>query len=95
MQSLHQLHACLYHKHGVCYVKCVDYLQLTLTSGQEAEVKSQSGHLNVFASKCALLWFSMSDRPWKDSMHIRQENLLVFTLGELTAEGEAGASLLS
>lgn len=37
----------------------------------------------------------MSDRPWKDSMHIRQENLLVFTLGELTAEGEAGASLLS
>lgn len=71
------------------------YLKLTFTSGQEAEVKSQSGHLKVFASKCALLWFSMSERPWKDSMHIRQENLLVFTLGELTVVGEAGASLLS
>lgn len=70
-------------------------LKLTLTSGQEAEVKSQSGHLKVFASKCALLWFSMSERPWKDSMHIRQENLLVFKLGELTVEGEAGVSLLS
>lgn len=37
----------------------------------------------------------MSERPWKDSMHIRQENLLVFKLGELTVEGEAGVSLLS
>lgn len=70
-------------------------MKLTLTSGQEAEVKSQSGHLKVFASKCALLWFSMSERPWKDSVQIRQENLFVLTLGELTAEGEAGASLLS
>lgn len=70
-------------------------LKLTLTSGQEAEVKSQSGHLKVFASKCALLWFSISERPWKDSMHIRQENLLVFKLGEPTVEGEAGVSLLS
>lgn len=67
----------------------------TLTSGQEVEVKSQSGHLKVLGSKCALLWFSMSERPWKDSMHIRQENLLVLRLGELTAEGEVGASLLS
>lgn len=66
-----------------------------MTSGQEVEVKSQSGHLKVLESKCALLWFSMSERPWKDSMHIRQENLLVLRLGELTAEGEAGASLLS
>lgn len=74
---------------------CFFNLKLTLTSGQEAEVKSQSGHLKVFASKCALLWFSMSERPWKDSMHIRQENLLVFKLGELTVEGEAGVSLLS
>lgn len=67
----------------------------TLTSGQEVEVKSQSGHLKVLGSKCALLWFSMSERPWKDSMQIRQENLLALRLGELTAEGEAGASLLS
>lgn len=67
----------------------------TLTSGQEVEVKSQSGHLKVLGSKCALLWFSMSERPWKDSMQIRQENLLVPRLGELAAEGEAGASLLS
>lgn len=67
----------------------------TLTSGQDVEVKSQSGHLKVLGSKCALLWFSMSERPWKDSMHILQENLLVLRLGELTAEGEAGASLLS
>lgn len=69
--------------------------RLTLTSGQEVEVNSQSGHLKVFVSKCALLWFSMSERPWKDSMHIRQENLLVLRPGEPTAEGEAGASLLS
>lgn len=75
----------LYISHGVLL-----NLKLTLTSGQEAEVKSQSGHLKVFASKCALLWFSMSERPWKDSMHIRQENLLM-----LTVEGEAGVSLLS
>ena len=68
---------------------------LTLTSGQEVAVKSQSGHLKVLASKCALLWFSMSERPWKDSMHIRQENLLVLRLGELTAVGEAGDSLLN
>lgn len=58
-------------------------------------MNSQSGHLKVLASKCALLWFSMSERPWKDSMHIRQENLLVLRLGELTAVGEAGASLLN
>lgn len=69
--------------------------RLTFTSGQEVEVKSQSGHLKVLESKCALLWFSMSERPWKDSMHIRQENLLVLRLGEPPAEGEAGASLLS
>lgn len=69
--------------------------RLTLTSSQEVEVRSQSGHLKVLGSKCALLWFSMSERPWKDSMHIRQENLLVLRLGELTAEGEAGPSLLS
>lgn len=68
---------------------------LTLTSAQEVEVKSQSGHLKVLASKCALLWFSISERPWKDSMHIRHENLLVLRLGELTVEGEAGASLHS
>lgn len=48
----------LYISHGVLL-----NLKLTLTSGQEAEVKSQSGHLKVFASKCALLWFSMSERP--------------------------------
>lgn len=69
--------------------------QITWTSGQEVEVKSQSGHLKVLASKCALLWFSISERPWKDSMHILHENLLALTLGELTGEGEAGASLLN
>lgn len=68
---------------------------LTLTSGQEVEVKSQSGHLKVLASKCALLWFSISERPWKDIMHIRHENILVLRPGEPTAEGEAGASLHS
>lgn len=58
-------------------------------------MKSQSGHLKVLASTCALLWFSMSERPWKDSMQILHENLLTLTLGELTGEGEAGDSVLS
>lgn len=83
-------------KHDVCRTEDSGaQFKLTLTSGQEVEVKSQSGHLKVLASKCALLWFSISERPWKDSMHIRHENLLVLRLGELTGDGEAGASLLS
>lgn len=83
-------------KHDVCRTEDSGaQFKLTFTSGQEVEVKSQSGHLKVLASKCALLWFSISERPWKDSMHIRHENLLVLRLGEPTGDGEAGASLLS
>lgn len=72
-----------------------NFEELTLTSGQEVEVKSQSGHLKVLGSKCAFLWFSMSERPWKDSMQIRHENLLALRLGEVSREGEAGDSELS
>lgn len=64
-----------------------------MTSGQEVAVNSQSGHLKVLGSMCALLWFSMSERPWKDSMQMRQENLLVLSC--CREEGEPDASLLS
>lgn len=58
-------------------ITLIPHDQHTLTSGQEGAVKSQSGHLNVLGSMCALLWFSMSERPWKASMHMRQEKRLV------------------
>lgn len=70
----------------------------TLTSGHDVAVNSQSGHLNVLGSRCALLWFSMSERPWKVSMQTRQQKrLLLRKIGwedELWA-GDPGASLLS